>query len=401
MKIKYFNNFKKIENNTNKIYKKNINFAVESLLFILFLFFSVLAILIHYNNDFLNQNNTLFLLKKIYVFSFGLLFGDTLIPFIVFILGLFLIRWITFFYRKKYIPWFQNHLRVNYLILRNQIIFIWISLILLSLVFYHLYLVLQRVENFWYYNVNNVKLIYTNGWYKNFIGSIDDLPNVKNNIGFLLDSIFNLPYVISFSPFLTILITLFFSIYIILKFLYVKPFYYYKKLSLAKHSLNEIKKELENNLLFEFTDDCYNYFLKINKACEEYDLNKKKSLKIIIKNIKKNDNYYFLTPIKINDFDYFATTKYEKIDKNNLEISNSNNTLINNENEKIIDDYYPLNEIDQFLDTEYIDIKNNFKIKENEENSIDISNNIIEKTTLEHENYIDDDEFNENLNILF
>ncbi|WP_416738121.1 hypothetical protein ACLRE7_00290 [Mycoplasmopsis meleagridis] len=349
-KVKFVENVK----DTQTLPKYKINFAIEILLFLLFLFFSGCLLIIHfYQPDFSKgQISSLYTLKQIYVYSIGLAFGDLIIFIIIGIFATFLIRWIAHSLNYKSLRWFRKYWKVdNWIFKKKAIIFIWLNLLIIAY-FYHFVLVSLRFDNFAYFTVQNVKNVFTKGWYYSFTNNAinnSTLPNSNLNIGIFADSILNCIYALSFSPYLAFILIAILTIYTYSSFILVDIKIYFKYLNPKKFSLEQIKYNLKKSFIFYYSEDIDNYFNFVTKSAfaqkENLDLSLdnllkklvfyKKALKLTIINIYeiKNQENKLLASYKVNEkIDY--KTSYEK--EYLVWVDNLNSSLFNQENYKRI-----------------------------------------------------------------
>ncbi|WP_029512897.1 hypothetical protein [Mycoplasmopsis iners] len=282
----YINNIEKKKNN-DLVGDIELNVAVEILKFLIFLLISVAFILLQYQTPFDQNNSSIVILRKIYLFSFGLAFGDLMVLIIIGFAFTFILKWLKIALKNYYFKWFRPYNKVDYFILHKQILlFVWTTLLIIALI-YHAILVSWRMPNSWIYKASELKLIYTNGWITTF--TKNNQPNAAYTVGIFFDSIINVFYVLAFSPYLAYLIIIGLIFWNILKIWTINPFVYIKKLNSRKLKLEQIESYLKKTKsIFYYTEATKNYFNKLKIECQQHKIEYNKlSLAQCIKQLKQ------------------------------------------------------------------------------------------------------------------
>ncbi|UUD35548.1 hypothetical protein NPA07_01595 [Mycoplasmopsis caviae] len=266
-KLKFLTREKK--NDSDVVGDVSYSMPSEIFKFLILLFVATCFVMFQYQDLFFNNDNKIInIIRKIYLYSFGLAFGDVMN---LIILGSFLtlcVRWCGSIFKNYYFSWFKPYIKVDYWILRKKIItFVWLTLLFIALI-YHCVLVSFRVQNIWYYSIDDVKNIYIKGWYYSFTNQIElaanksvDYPVAYLNIGFILDSLFNLLYVISFSPYLAIVSALLIWTLAWVFLVTLNPFKYFKNINERKKTIVMIEQYLQKvNSLFYYTPEVKKLF---------------------------------------------------------------------------------------------------------------------------------------------
>lgn len=293
------------------------NIPVEILKFLLLSILLVAFVLLQYQNK-INLDEQYQFFRQIYVYSFGLAFGDLSILIIIGCFASLVIWWITPVMKKYYFSWFQKHTRVDYwLIRKNLIIFIWLNIIVISVIYY-LMLAQKRHSNWYLLNTNEFSNIFRFGWYYSFTNVPDShLPNSFLSVGIFLDSILNVFYILSFGPWFIIILLLALNIYIWVRFITLKPRLYFKFMNSKKRTIQTIEKYLKRkDSIFYYTQAVIDYF-QFCKECANvlkiYYANC--SFNFLLSQIKKNikllsehsiTSKYFVYVPKKKRYEYFA-----------------------------------------------------------------------------------------------
>ncbi|TKA59339.1 hypothetical protein MBOVa_2160 [Mycoplasmopsis bovis 8790] len=290
-----------IENNDSDkpLYFIKLNFGIELLKLIVFLFITVFFILLQYNNNFIVKSNKTDILRLIYLYTFGLTFGDLMILFLIGFYLTLILHWLIPFLKNKYFRWFYAHQKVNYLTLKKQTtIFIWTNLLVIAII-YHSVLLFYRVDlHTTIISKSEILDVFKKGWIYSFTneGSIlktkfsKELPNASFNIGVYADTLLNLPVLLTFSPYLSWIISFIIFSFSWLKLITISPRNYIKNLNNSKNTMPAIQKfVLKNKLGFYLS-------LQTKKIFELYALMAnilkieiyKTSFSTLLKNIKNN-----------------------------------------------------------------------------------------------------------------
>ncbi|MCE6061755.1 hypothetical protein J8A71_02485 [Mycoplasmopsis agalactiae] len=261
-----------IENNDSDkpLYFIKLNFSIELLKLIIFLFITAFFILLQYNNNFIAKSNKIDILRLVYLYTFGLAFGDLMILFLIGFYLTLILNWLSPFLKNKYFRWFFSHQKVNYLTLKKQtIIFIWLNLLVITII-YHSVLLFFRVDlHTTIISKNEIIDVFKKGWIYSFTNEnsilktkfSNELPNASFNIGVYADTLLNLPVLLTFSPYLSWLIALFIFGFSWLKLITIKPREYLKNLNINKVTLPDIRKYIyKNKLGFYLTNQTKNLF---------------------------------------------------------------------------------------------------------------------------------------------
>ncbi|EIN15445.1 Hypothetical protein, predicted transmembrane protein [Mycoplasmopsis agalactiae 14628] len=261
-----------IENNDSDkpLYFIKLNFGIELLKLIIFLFITAFFILLQYNNNFIAKSNKIDILRLVYLYTFGLAFGDLMILFLIGFYLTLILNWLSPFLKNKYFRWFFKHQKVNYLTLKKQtIIFIWLNLLVIAII-YHSVLLFYRVDlHTSIIPKNEILNVFKKGWIYSFTNENSilktnfskELPNASFNIGVYADTLLNLPVLLTFSPYLSWLIALFIFSFSWLKLVTIKPREYLKNLNINKSTLPDVRKYIfKNKLGFYLTNQTKNLF---------------------------------------------------------------------------------------------------------------------------------------------
>ncbi|MBT1320326.1 hypothetical protein FCL61_00275 [Mycoplasma bovis] len=290
-----------IENNDSDkpLYFVKLNFGIELLKLIVFLFITAFFILLQYNNNFIVKSNKTDILRLIYLYTFGLTFGDLMILFLIGFYLTLILHWLSPFFKNKYLRWFYVHQKVNYLTLKKQTtIFIWTNLLAIAII-YHSVLLFYRVDlHTTIISKSEILDVFKKGWIYSFTneGSIlkakfsKELPNASFNIGAYADTLLNLPVLLTFSPYLSWIIAFIIFSFSWLKLITISPREYIKNLRRSKNTMPVIQKFILKNKVGFYLS------LQTKKIFELYalmaDILKieiyKTSLSTLHKNIKNN-----------------------------------------------------------------------------------------------------------------
>ncbi|QSF13967.1 hypothetical protein [Mycoplasma sp. Mirounga ES2805-ORL] len=272
----------------------SFNYSIEFLKFIIILLLSAAVMTIHYQHSQEKSSSVFFnFLRKIYIYSFGQVFGDLVIFILVGSYFTFATRWLSVVFKKYYFRWFKNYTRVDYWILKKRIItFIWLNLLAFAII-YHAVLVSLRVNNAFYYKPNELKLIFTKGWVYSFSGSGKDVINFPicyGNVGIVFDTIFNILHCAVLSPFLSIFIIILIILLSWFWLVTLNPIKYFRELNTKKKNLIMIENYLKKpNSIFYYTDESKKIFDFYKKASSILKLDHYKfSFDYIIKQVNKN-----------------------------------------------------------------------------------------------------------------
>ncbi|OAB49186.1 hypothetical protein [Mycoplasmopsis gallinarum] len=316
---------KDINLKTNKKQKKELKNEITKLVISFLISFLVIGLYFLSNN----LNSEFF--SKLYLYTIGLLFGDLIIFLVIALLSYFLLNFLNLFLNKYAISWFDKYQKISYSSLKNNLFKNILVLLLIFILIYHAILVGQRTESWYYYKTSELSSIFSLGWYKSFTNDGIN-PITKGNIGILFDSIFNIFYVISFSPFLVWIIIIFLSIYLYFSFWLIRPYQYWKKLRKSKHSVVEYETELKKNQIFFYTNETKRFFEFINWSKKILNL-ENESFKQTYSEIKK---HFSILTRENEAFLYFKNIKKTK-KPINAEIENKENeiTLTEDETEEL------------------------------------------------------------------
>ncbi|WP_406615845.1 hypothetical protein ACJA25_00995 [Mycoplasmopsis hyopharyngis] len=282
--------FVELKQKSEWIEEKTFSIPIEMIKFLCLSFISCVFLLLQYQST--NNGNNYFFLRKIYLYSFGLMLGD-ITPVIIF--GIYIsliIWWLTASLKKYYFRWFKKYIMVDYWILRKKILkFIWIHL-LIFVIAYYLFLVQARHQNFFLLKLNETKDIYKYGWYYSFVSLIEKskLPNATLNIGFFADSVLNAIYIVSFGPWLLIVIIVALMASSWFELLTLKPKHYLKNMNTNKKSLPMIEKYLKRKTsIFYYTNSVATYLQFCKDAANVLKIHFLNcSFNFLIKQINKN-----------------------------------------------------------------------------------------------------------------
>ncbi|VEU75184.1 Uncharacterised protein [Mycoplasmopsis maculosa] len=304
-------NISRIENKTEKeiISDLKLSFPVELLKFLILVFVSSFFIMLQYNNLLQTPND---ILRQIYLYSFGLVFGDSLILILIGSYLSLIIRWCSPFFKNKYFTWFRNYIKVDYWTVRyNVIIFLWMNILAIALI-YHSVLMFFRVDlSTTILKTEDLKNIFTNGWISSFTRNwtiyeknSNLLPNASLNIGVYLDSIFNLLYFISFSPYLAWFVVIFLIVYSWILLIFVKPKLFFNRIFGKKSNIFNVEKILgSGHSPFYLTKNIKVLFEFYKKAGEYLNLDLSRiSFKNLLLSIYSNDsllNEKYLFEVKL------------------------------------------------------------------------------------------------------
>ncbi|QSB07734.1 hypothetical protein JS510_01265 [Mycoplasma tauri] len=239
-------------------------FPIEILKFLVLSFITVFFILLQYNNPISKNIGSIDVLRIVYLYSFGLAFGDLMI---LILIGCYLtlsIKWASPWFKKHYFKWFKPYQKVDYWTVRRSIIiFIWLNLLSIAII-YHSILVFIRLDmSRTFISVNQIGDIYTKGWFYSFTnhGSItknnfsNELPSAQLNVGIYADSLFNLPYLLTFSPYLSWVIALSIMAFAWAKLIMINIKNYIKNMIPWKVTLPIIEKNVyKTSTPFYFTE---------------------------------------------------------------------------------------------------------------------------------------------------
>ncbi|WP_027334786.1 hypothetical protein [Mycoplasmopsis felifaucium] len=263
----------------------------EIIKFIVLIFTSVFFIMLQYGN--LAKSD---LLREIYLYSFGLVFGDLMILVLIGSYLTLFIRWASPWFKKHYLKWFFTYLRVDYWTFRKALIsFIWLNLLAIAII-YHSVLMFMRIDmHTTFISTNQIKYIYVDGWYKSFtvdgrIANENILPHAYLNVGIYLDSILNLLYVISFSPYLAWVISLMIIAFSWMFLVTLNPKEYFKNLLPKKYTMAHIERYLQKrNFIFYYTEQVKLLFTFYKKCAYILDIDTYKvKFSYLLKQIDKN-----------------------------------------------------------------------------------------------------------------
>ncbi|WP_027120810.1 6TM ABC transporter family protein [Mycoplasmopsis lipofaciens] len=362
---------RELKNKSDVVGDVNFNIAIEILKFIILLFISASFILLQYRTTFNSSSFATKLLRKIYLYTFGLAFGDLMILLLIGLYITFFLRWFGLIYKNYYFKWFKKYIWVDYWILRKYVtIFIWLLLLAFAIL-YHLVLLSHRVSNFFFYKVSDIKNIYTKGWFYVFTNqgisnlNIDkNIPQAFLNVGIFFDSLFNLVYVLTFSPYVSILLFIVIFIYSWLILITLSPKKYFRNLNSKTLTLIQIEKYLQQtSSMFYYTNNC--------KKCFDFYKSSAEVLKIDYFKVKF---VYLLKQIDKNMqmLSSYMTTKNYFVDKKNINIFENKTDIeflkeIDNQEQKIVlkpDVTMPSIVPDNLLISREIDITDFNKTKE-------------------------------------
>ncbi|WP_406616685.1 hypothetical protein [Mycoplasmopsis adleri] len=302
-----------------------LSVPIELLKFIVVAFVSAFFVMLQYGN--LTQND---LLREVYLYSIGLAFGDLTILILIGSWLSLIIRWISPWFKKHYLRWFYSYTRVDYWTFRKSLIsFIWLNLLAIAII-YHSVLVFQRVDmSSTIIKPSEIGQIYTNGWYKSFtvdgkIANSNILPHAYLNVGVYADTIFNLMYVIAFSPYLAWFVALAIMAFSWLYLITIKPILYLKNLNRNKCTLPIIEKNIQRKISpFYYTNQVKTLFEFYRKAAKVLDIDPYKvKFAYLDKQIKKNINTlsnnsslkeFFKIVAKRNSYNDDANSDFMKI----------------------------------------------------------------------------------------
>ncbi|RMX34934.1 putative membrane protein [Mycoplasmopsis fermentans MF-I2] len=316
-RLKIFAREKKNENDV----VGDVSYSIpgEILKFLILLFVALAFIMFQYQDLFFhNDNKVINIIRKIYLYSFGLAFGDIITLVIIGSFLTLMVRWFGSIFKNHYFAWFKSYTRVDYWILRKRIIsFVWLTLLFVVLI-YHVVLVSFRVENIWYYSTADVKNIYLKGWYYTFTNQADlldgksvDYPVAYLNIGFLLDTLFNLFYVVTFSPYLAIISAFLIWTLAWLFLVTLNPIKYFKNINEHKKTIVMVEQYLQKiNSLFYYTPQVRELFRFYKDAAQVLKVDYFKfNFRYLQKLVKKNLTLLAQHTLKAK---YFENVKAKK-----------------------------------------------------------------------------------------
>lgn len=316
--------FWEMKNKNEWIEEISFNIPIEILKFLCLSILSIAFIMLQYQ---FGKNTNYLSLRKLYLFSFGLAFGDLNILIILGAFASLIIWWLTPTFRKYYFRWFKKYIMVDYWILRKKIIkFIWLNLLSISIIYY-LFIANSRHSHWYFLNFNEMIDIYKYGWFYSFTNFKNNLPQAFLNIGIFFDSIYNLIYIISFGPWLLSLISILIIVFSWYELITLNPKIYWKNMNASKKSLPMIEKYLKRkNSIFYYTQTVSKYFQFCKDSANVLKIHFINcSFKDLIKQINRNlsllsehsatSKYFYKIAKKIKN-DYF--NKDLLIDENNV-----------------------------------------------------------------------------------
>ncbi|WP_166666783.1 hypothetical protein [Mycoplasmopsis mustelae] len=219
--------------------------------------------------------NVLFVIKILpawlqwtYVYTYALLFGNTIFYLYLLSLIYLVILLLTSKYRQNSLTWFSRQRKINWSDFRQRSLQILIALFLFLVLLTHI--ILHFIYQVQYeFSLQLPQKIYVEGWWKHFIRSDSMIVsafkfNIFNNVGFLFDSIFNLLYIPTFSAILPILVLLTIFIFILHKILDFKLLRIQNRLNIIQYQgyLSKGKYLLTTDLIrfFDFVFVAVKYF---------------------------------------------------------------------------------------------------------------------------------------------
>ncbi|WP_051677973.1 hypothetical protein [Mycoplasmopsis opalescens] len=266
-KPKYKLNIKNIEvkKENDLIPHMNMNIGLEILKTLALIIATAIFVIFHFVKN--QEGKSSEIIRKIYYYSIGLSFGDTIIFIIIGSYISLFISWILYSYRKYFFRWFYRFAKVDFWLVRKRILTtLWFILLWAALVYHHI-LLSARVNNYWYYTQEDVKNIFVKGWYASFTKNyeVNDpknwYPNTTNNIGVFFDTLFNLPYAITFSPYVSLIFVLISFLIISIYFFTINPFAFFKNLKLRKMNILQVEHYLKKtSSIFYYTEESKRLF---------------------------------------------------------------------------------------------------------------------------------------------
>ncbi|WP_040545482.1 hypothetical protein [Mycoplasmopsis alligatoris] len=240
----------------NKVLHPKVNIPLEIIKFVLFNLIVVFFIL-------MSQAKGTWL-ELIYQYSFGLLFGNLIYLFTVIGYLAFLVHFFSFMTKNKAFTYFSRLKKTSIFVIKKN------CYLILASLFICLSLIEHMIYHFYYnpsfsFNTSNESLrsLFTNGWYARFN---EDGPNVNNNIGFLLDTLYNILYYPTLSPILPglLIITIIVLTFLQVFFNGIKKHFSYYSYNLPAKKL--IKNLHHRNSMFYMTKSIELYFNFIIEA---------------------------------------------------------------------------------------------------------------------------------------
>lgn len=338
-----------------------LSFPLELLKFLILGLVSTFFIMLQYQN--LMPGNA-GILRKIYLYTFGLAFGDLMILILIGSYLTLIIRWLSPWFRKHYVKWFYNYTRVDYWTFRKSVIlFVWLNLIAIALI-YHSVLIFNRVKlTNTVIPKDELKNIFLNGWYKSFtrdgltIKNKNELPNASFNVGVYADTIFNILYVCTLTPYLAWFIALLIFALSWCNLIMIDIKGYIKYLSPRKNTLPMMEKYIKRSASpFYYTEQVSNVFSFYRRAANilRIDIYKVKFI-FLKKQIAKNMDTLSKNPTLAEYFITLKRTNFEEkeLDKISDSILKNNKTTVKDGADLLISPTNP----------DPITIKTNQKIK--------------------------------------
>ncbi|WP_435130110.1 hypothetical protein ACR82Z_01215 [Mycoplasma sp. 6243] len=224
-------------------------------------------------------------LQWTYLYTYGLLFGNSI--FFALLFGfLAILVWIfTLFTKKKAISWTSRVNKIDFVAFKNWMLKILLFLFLFFVILTHL--ILHYIYN---HDVEfNTKLpahIFKNGWYAKFMTSkqkvtIEDI-SIYNNVGVVFDTLINLFYLPTLSSLLVILLLIGIVVFLCLYILDIKLI-----IKKNKWNIQQYKKFINSHKSFYLSTTHFEKYLDfLFKAAKFYDIDyKKTSFKLLEKSI--------------------------------------------------------------------------------------------------------------------
>ncbi|MBW0599456.1 hypothetical protein MADP12_00082 [Mycoplasma anatis] len=194
----------------------------------------------------------------LYKYSIGMYFGNSFVIFLILAATWIIIKLVLKNKSEKAFTLFSRIRKVNVITLQNVIKKILILLFFIITLGEHIVLHFIFNANF-EFNVTAVNL-YKHGWYY-ISGSNVNYPNSLNNVGMLLDSIYNIFYYISLSSILPILIWLFLLVFLFINAILVEPKKVWKVYMSKGNSLDSVKEYMNSRQsVFVVTKGVQMYF---------------------------------------------------------------------------------------------------------------------------------------------
>ncbi|WP_041594081.1 hypothetical protein [Mycoplasma crocodyli] len=234
----------------NRVLTPKTNYAFEIIKFVVFNLIVVFFILMS------RSQGTW--LESFYKYSIGLLFGNLIYLFAVIGYMYFCISFFSYFTKNKSFAHFNRLRKTNInVIKKNYFILLMCLFLVLSLSLHIAYYFKFNSAFSFDPTPENLKSLFVNGWYARF--TIDG-PNVNNNIGFMLDSIYNILYYPTLSPILPIIVILLIIAFAIWQLLFngTKNFFKYYSFKLPITKL--IKNMSHRNSTYYLTIEIQMYF---------------------------------------------------------------------------------------------------------------------------------------------